>query len=162
MADPTDGTSAVRRRFLRLLAGAGTAGTAALAGCSSGDGEGEGNGGGNGSPYDGWLENASGFDGNPADETGTSEVTVEVGAGDGFAFAPAAVRVSPGTTVVWKWTGKGSQHNVVAEGGGFESPYYRAGGETFTHTFPEPGVSKYFCAPHRSLGMKGVVEVVEG
>lgn len=155
MADPTDGTSAGRRRFLRLLGGAGTAGTAALAGCSSDEGDG-------GGPYDGWLSDAAGFDGEPVDETGTSEVTVDVGAGDGFAFAPVAVRVSAGTTVVWEWTGKGSQHNVVAEDDSYESPFYRSVGRTFSHEFPEAGVSKYFCSPHRNLGMKGVVKVVDG
>ncbi|QLG27467.1 halocyanin domain-containing protein [Halorarum halophilum] len=155
MADPTDWTGAGRRRFLRLLGGAGTAGTAALAGCASDEGDG-------GDPYEGWLSDASGFDGEPVDETGASEVTVDVGAGDGFAYAPAAVRVSPGTTVVWEWTGKGSQHNVVAEDDSYESPYYRSVGRTFSNEFQDPGVSKYFCSPHRNLGMKGVVEVVEG
>lgn len=159
MADQTDGTTTARRGFLRALGAAGAAGTAALAGCASGAGD---DGNGDSGPYDGWLGNASGFDGEPADRTGKSEVTVEVGAGDGFSFAPVAVRVSTGTTVVWEWTGKGSQHNVVAEDDSFESPFYRSVGRTFSHEFPEAGVSKYFCSPHRNLGMKGVVKVADG
>ncbi len=131
------------------------AGSAALAGCSSSSGA-EGDEG----PYGGWLANTGGFEGEAADRTGQSEVAVEVGAGDGFAFSPAAVRVSTDTTVVWEWTGRGSQHNVVAENDDYESPYYRAGDATWEREFVEAGVSKYFCSPHRNVGMKGVIEVV--
>ncbi|WP_435064816.1 halocyanin domain-containing protein [Halobaculum sp. EA56] len=167
MDDPTGsrGSSGVRpvgRRRLLAAAGAGLA--AALAGCSgggSGD-DGGSNGTGGSEPYDGYLSGAAGFDGSVADRTGREEVSVAVGAGDGFAFDPAAVRVSPGTTVVWEWTGAGSRHNVVAEDGAFESEYYAAEGATFPHEFEDPGVTKYYCTPHRNLGMKGVIEVVEG
>jgi halocyanin-like protein len=89
-------------------------------------------------------------------------VTVAVGAsgnGGNFAFDPAAVRVSTGTTVVWEWTGQGAQHNVAAEGGGFESDLSSEEGYTFEHTFSETGTYKYVCTPHRTLGMKGVVVV---
>jgi len=66
----------------------------------------------------------AGANGTVADETGSSEVTVTVGAAGngGFcAFDPPAVRVEPGANVVWEWTGKGGQHNVVHEAGDFES-----------------------------------------
>lgn len=116
--------------------------------------------------YDGWLEDAATFDGSVADRTGESEVTVEVGAqgnGGAFAFAPPAVRVSTGTTVRWEWTGEGSNHNVAAqEGASFESETVMEAGHTFSQTLEDPGVVKYQCTPHVSLGMKGVVEVVEG
>ena len=107
------------------------------------------------------VDSASGYDGAVADRTGADEVTVGVGAGDGFAYDPAAVRVSPGTTVTWQWTGVGSRHNVVDEGGDFESAYYAAEGATFSREFSSPGVWKYYCTPHRNLGMVGVVEVVD-
>ncbi|MFC7069011.1 halocyanin domain-containing protein [Halobaculum lipolyticum] len=158
MSDPlrsdatTDATGLTRRR---LLAAVGAAGAAALAGCS---GAAESESG----PYDGYLANASGFDGEVADRTGSDEVTIAVGAGDGFAYDPAAVRVSPGTTVVWEWTGMGSRHNVAAEDGSFGSQYYASEGQTYSREFADPGVTKYYCDPHRNLGMVGVVEVVEG
>ena len=74
-------------------------------------------------------------------------------------FAPAAVRVSPGTTVTWKWVGDG-YHNVVEVDGAFDSGSPGRGG-TFEHTFDGVGVARYYCGPHRSAGMKGAV-VVEG
>ncbi|MFB6173831.1 MAG: halocyanin domain-containing protein [Halobacteriales archaeon] len=113
--------------------------------------------------FGGWLSNTSNYDG-VADKTGQSEVTITVGAeanGGAFGFAPAAVHVDKGTTVVWEWNGKGGAHNVAgAEGAGFSSgaPVAEAG-TTFEHTFEESGTYKYQCDPHASLGMKGVVAV---
>lgn len=169
MTDPTttgrdrNRRSTTRRR--RFLAAVGATAVATLAGCAGGGGTGDENGGGADGAgterYDGWLAGASGYDGAVADRTGADEVTVGVGAGDGFAYDPAAVRVSPGTTVTWQWTGVGSRHNVVDEGGDFESAYYAAEGATFSREFSSPGVWKYYCTPHRNLGMVGVVEVVD-
>jgi halocyanin-like protein len=131
-----------------------------------------GSGGGGGSEsqatpvpaeYGDWFSDVGNYDGETVDERGTDSVTVEVGAqgnGGGFAFAPPAVRVSPGTTVTWEWTGEGGQHNVVAEeGADFESELTAEAGFTFEHTFEEPGVVTYYCDPHRALGMKGAVVV---
>ena len=148
----------------------------ALAGCSGsgggseGDGgsgtaaeteSGDGSGGGGTASFDGWMENVGNYDG-VVDETGSDEVTVAVGAdsnGGAYAFDPAAVRVSSGTTVVWEWTGQGGGHNVVANGGGFESEYAVEKGFTFEHTFSESGTYEYVCTPHQALGMRGVVVV---
>jgi len=108
-----------------------------------------------------WFSNTSNADG-VVDETGKSEVTVEVGVqgnGSAFAFGPAAVRVDPGTTVVWEWTGKGTPHNVVAEDGSYQSEMISEAGATFSHTFESAGVSKYACVPHKTMGMKGAVVV---
>jgi halocyanin-like protein len=110
-----------------------------------------------------FLSDASNYD-SPVDETGSDQVTVQVGAegNDGnFAFEPAAVRVSSGTEVVWEWTGQGGGHNVVHEDGAFESEITDEEGFTFSHTFEEAGNFLYFCEPHRSVGMKGAVIVEE-
>ena len=56
-----------------------------------------------------WLQGARGFDG-VADRTGQDVVVVEVGAGDGLEYGSPAVRVDPGTTIRWRWTGKGGRH----------------------------------------------------
>lgn len=96
------------------------------------------------------------------DATGTDRVTVVVGAegnGGAFAFDPAAIAVSPGTTVAWEWTGDGSFHDVAHDAGAFHSELTDEAGHTFTHTFQARGVYKYACTPHESLGMKGVVVV---
>jgi len=163
MSDPmtTGGVrpATTRRQF---LATAGAVGAAALAGCTAGGDDGGSDSGGATERYGGWLADANGYDGEVADRTDADEVTVAVGAGDGLAYDPAAVRVSPGTTVTWEWSGMGSRHNVVDDGGGFESSYYAAEGATFSREFAEPGVAKYYCTPHENLGMVGVVEVVDG
>lgn len=131
-------------------------------GTTTADGD-SGSGAGSSASFDGWFDGVANFDG-VADRTGQSEVEVTVGAegnGGSYAFAPAAVRVSPGTRVVWTWTGEGASHDVVAEDGSFESELVAEEGHTFSHTFEESGTDKYACTPHRALGMKGAV-VVEG
>jgi len=110
--------------------------------------------------YGDWFRRANNFEGT-VDRTDRSDVTVDVGAGSGLAFGPAAVRISVGTTVRWEWTGRGGQHNVVEEDGVFESDLYFDEGETFSHTFDGPGVYRYVCTPHQTQGMLGAVEVVE-
>ncbi|MFC5367141.1 halocyanin domain-containing protein [Salinirubrum litoreum] len=114
-----------------------------------------------GPEYGGWFENVGNFDGT-ADRTGESEITITVGAEGNngtYAFDPPAVRVDPGTTVVWEWSGKGNAHNVVAEDGSFESELTTDAGHTFEQTFEATGVYKYACVPHEMMGMKGVVVV---
>lgn len=111
--------------------------------------------------YGGWFDDVENFDGTE-DATGQEEVRIAVGApgtGGDFAFEPAAVRVDPGTTVVWEWTGEGGQHNVYDDGVGYESPMYSDAGATYALTFDGEGISKYACAPHESMGMKGAVVV---
>jgi halocyanin-like protein len=177
-------TSPTRRRVLRLGAVLGTAGLAGCSGGSSGDGDGDGSGssgggsdgdgnddaddggggkdGGSGEPYDAWLDDVSNYDGSPVDRTGEDSVPVAVGAGNGLLFDPPAVRVTAGTTVVWEWTGMGGQHNVKATNGAFESELASTEGTTFEWTFEESDVVRYLCVPHEAVGMKGVVEVVDG
>lgn len=108
-----------------------------------------------------WFADVDNFEG-VEDATGQSTVRVRVGA-DGnngaFAFAPPAVRVDPGTTVVWEWTGDGGSHDVAAEDGAYASPLHNDAGATFEHTFDAEGISYYACTPHEALGMKGAIVV---
>ncbi|MFB6171729.1 MAG: halocyanin domain-containing protein [Haloarculaceae archaeon] len=139
--------------------GGSTDGGSTDGGSTDGSGGGSGDDGGSAREFDGWMEGVSNYDG-VVDETGSDQVTVSVGAqgnGGAFAFDPPAVSVSTGTTVVWKWTGEGGTHNVVAEDGDFESEMADSAGHTFEHTFGSAGTYKYHCQPHSSLGMKGVV-----
>lgn len=113
-----------------------------------------------GTDLGGWFSNTDDAD-EVVDETGAGEVRIAVGSdanGGAFGFAPAAVRVDPGTTVVWEWTGDGGSHNVVAEDGAFESSLTSEAGHTFEWT-AEAGVHRYACTPHESIGMKGAVVV---
>ncbi len=149
----------------RTVLGGTVAVATGLAGCSGGGtapgAAGDGEGTGTTEAVAAYLSNAGNYDG-VVDETGASEVTVTVGSeanGGHFGFAPAAVRVSTGSSVVWEWTGLGSTHNVVAEDGSFESKLVAEAGHTFSRTFAEPGAIEYYCTPHRTMGMKGVVVV---
>lgn len=134
-----------RREFLALAAG-----IPALAGCG---------GGGRPDAYGDWFANVDNHDAE-VDRRARDRVTVAVGADDGFAFAPAAIRVDAGTTVRWVWTGIGGRHNVVDEYGAFASDYHRESGATYEYTFEAGGLYPYFCEPHRAMGMKGGVRVV--
>jgi halocyanin-like protein len=109
-----------------------------------------------------YLAEEANFEGSLADETGSEAVAIDVGAegNDGnFAFRPPAVRISSGTRVTWEWTGEGGQHNVVHEGGDFESELASSGDTTYERTFDSTGTWLYFCRPHKSLEMKGAVVV---
>jgi halocyanin-like protein len=160
-----NGRAVSRRTFVGTTA---TALAAALAGCSGGGSDAAtpssgGDGSGEARGFDGWFDGTTNYSG-VVDETGASEVTVTVGAeanGGNFGFAPAAVRVSPGTTVVWKWNGKGSSHNVIEENGEYESELVTSEGHTFSHAFEEAGTSRYYCSPHRTMGMVGAVVVAD-
>ncbi len=148
-----------RREFLRTAGGAAGGAAAVGAGASPAAAAESGGGGGGGEPdLGGYLDGANNFDGSVVDETGSGEVTVDVGAGSGLAFGPAAVHVDNGATVVWEWTGEGGNHNVVSENDVFNSGD-PVGSGTFEYTFEEDGVYPYFCVPHKQSGMKGVIVV---
>lgn len=167
-----------RRRFVAAASATGVG--VGLAGCTGGGGE-NGQGGGNDAggsndysaaeqrvadylnedPADGT------FDGTFVDETGSDEIVVTVGAdgnGADYAYAPSALRVSTGTTVSFEWTEGGSLHNVVSEENSafsFDSGATKREGDPFVQSFDEAGAAIYFCSPHRALGMKGGIAVVE-
>lgn len=141
-----------RRSVLALAAGVATA---SLAGCLGGGDFEDGD-----ADADVWLSAVDEFDG-IEDHTGTEEVSVTVGSGNGLAYAPVAIRVDPGTTVVWEWSGDGGSHNVVHAGSDelFESDLVNREGHTFEYTFDDPGTYNYICTPHEASEMKGSVVV---
>lgn len=155
-----------RRDYLHAL---GLGGLAALAGCTAA---------GASSPehdadptlptepdYGDWFTGVSNYHAT-VDRRFESTVVVEVGAPGNmgaFGFGPAAVAVSPVATVVWEWTGKGGGHNVVADDGLFTSGgLVDAAGHTYELRFDAPGVFRYVCEPHRTMGMRGAVVVLAG
>lgn len=169
-------TPSVGRRAFLKTSSAVVVGGAVLAGCtgsSSGTNDGatahtasspkpgDGADSGDANPFSNWLSDTGNDDG-VVDKTGTSEVTVSVGASGNngpYAFAPPAIEISTGTTVLWKWTGKGGNHNVVAQDGGFESEMQSKQGATFEQSFDSTGTYKYYCTPHKAMGMKGGIVV---
>jgi halocyanin-like protein len=128
-------------------------------GNENGNGNGNGDDGGVPSEVDDYLSDANQYDGSVEDMTDEDSVTVQVGAGDGLAFSPTAVRVDSGTTVTWEWTGEGGSHNVADEDGKFESELMQEEGATFEYAFEEGGNTQYFCSPHKGSGMKAAVIV---
>lgn len=111
--------------------------------------------------YGSWFDDVENFS-ETVDATGQDEVRIAVGApgnGGGFAFEPAAVHIDPGTTVIWEWTGEGGHHNVYDEETGYESPMQHEAGATYALTFDGTGISKYACAPHETMGMKGAIVI---
>ena len=159
----SDGTRTfTRRSALRTAAGTVAAGVtgAAAAGTAAAQ---------NGVDYGGWFGSDTGgetqnFDGT-VDQTGQSSITVEVGAegnGGPYAFAPAAVRVHPGTRITFEWVS--DTHNILIEEqpsdagwGGVEA--IENSGFSHEHTFETEGIYKYYCQPHLALGMKGAIVV---
>lgn len=92
----------------------------------------------------------------------------------GFYFSPREVVIEPGDTVRWQWGG--GTHTVTEGTDGsfngnelFHGPLNQSN-QVFSFTFtpqflaahPMPnGRYDYFCAPHFSIGMTGVVHVAE-
>ncbi|OBJ17562.1 cupredoxin family copper-binding protein [Mycobacterium sp. 1245801.1] len=86
----------------------------------------------------------------PAAPVRGNEVTI-----DGFAFQPASLTVTAGTTVTW--TNRDEEpHTVAASDGSFHSPGMGTGA-TFTHTFAAAGTFDYVCSIHPM--MRGTVVV---
>jgi len=136
----------------------GAAGPAAAAGGEDGEG------GKTVPAFGAYLDDANGYsEDSIVDARGEDSVTVDVGAGSGgIAFDPAAIWISPGTTVTWEWTGEGGGHNVVANSGpaGLDSGSPKGSGTyEYEVTDEDAGITTYFCSPHESQGMKGGVAV---
>lgn len=143
-----------RRRLLRGAASATlVTATAATAGSAAAQGD----------AYDGYLADDDSFGGVTRDARGRDTVQIDVGAQGNNgpnAFGPSAILIDSDTTVEWVWTGNGF-HNVVDEAGAFETDVTDEEGNTFEYSFSEEGVTKYFCQPHKAVGMRGVIVVGE-
>lgn len=67
----------------------------------------------------------------------------------GFAFGPASVSVSVGTTVTWT-NQDSTQHTVTADDGSFDGGPL-ANGQTFSQTFSKAGTFTYHCKIHPKM-----------
>ncbi|MFB6120176.1 MAG: halocyanin domain-containing protein [Halobacteriaceae archaeon] len=143
-----------RRGFLRGAAGAGAVGAGIAAGAGTAVAQ----------AFDGWFEGVDNYDG-LVDRTGQDSVTIEVGVDNGgspVGFGPAAVRVDPGTEVTFEWVS--NTHSILMESAPEGTSWsdvsdIHNSGYTTSHTFETAGVYKYYCEPHRSMGMKGAIVV---
>jgi plastocyanin len=91
--------------------------------------------------------------------------TVHVQVGPGIYFDPDDVTIQPGDTVEWTWPSGDIFHSVTSGVDGTSSGLFDSGSHiapfTFSFTFPNAGTFDYFCRPHFSMGMLGVVRVIE-
>jgi plastocyanin len=95
----------------------------------------------------------------PAVASGVT-VTVTVGNG-GLFFSPSSVTIHPGDIVQWTWSSSGhstTSGSDCAPDGIWDSGILNQGA-TFSHTFNTAGSFPYFCSPHCSMGMTGMVTV---
>ncbi len=88
----------------------------------------------------------------PASAVATTSVDIA-----NFAFGPGVITVKSGTTVTW--TNKDEDaHTVAITGSPVSKPLQN--GDTFTHTFSQPGTYSYLCTIHPN--MHGMVVVTAG
>jgi plastocyanin len=80
-------------------------------------------------------------------------VAVEI---KGFAFNPAIITISKGTTIVWTQKDNSSHTVTIASGAGFDSGTLGQG-QTFSYTFNEIGTFNYGCSIHPSMSGKVIV-----
>lgn len=162
-----------RRQLLKL---AGTAAAVGLAGCSVGgqnrsrptetprshDHEsGHGDADQHGHDHD---------EGTPAHPSPSAEVAMRT-EDDEQHYVPHLVWIEPGGTVTWHV--ESGAHDTVAyhpendrplrmpEGATPWQSELLEAGDSFEHTFEQPGVYDYFCTPHEAVGMVGTVIVGE-
>ena len=83
--------------------------------------------------------------GSPTQTLTAQQVSVDI---TNFAFVPATVTISRGTTVVWTQQDSGVSHTVT--GTGFDSGPLSQG-DTFNQTFNEAGTFNYHCSIHTTM-----------
>jgi len=75
---------------------------------------------------------------------------------ENFAFAPANLTVTAGTTVIWK-NEDDSPHRIGDKNGTFKSAALDTD-DSFSHTFATPGVYPYICTIHPYMVGKIIVK----
>lgn len=118
-------------------------------------------------PYGDWFDGVPNYDGT-VDRRDEARVRIVVGAGEeGMLYDPPAVIVDPAAKIIFEWTGEGGNHNVVEENGAWASELEDSAGHEFPvdwstlgrDNLSEHGVYRYYCDPHRHVGMRGAVVV---
>lgn len=79
--------------------------------------------------------------------------------GQKMVYSEDVVRVNVGDTVTWVPTSKGHNVEIVAAPEGFDIPKKSKNNKEVSITFDVPGIYYYWCTPHKSMGMIGLVIV---
>jgi plastocyanin len=149
------------RRRAGIVAGALIIAVGVAAGCGGDDdASAEGDSGGLSS---GGTRDGSGDADVPDDVVVMDGSEVRVSSLDNI-FRVENIQVAPGTTVTWTNDGR-NEHDVLpveGDGWGVEVGQFQPG-ESYQHTFAEPGVYPYYCSIHgtTTAGMIGTVVVAE-
>ncbi len=94
------------------------------------------------------------------DHQGT-EYTVSID-GTNLRFDPPTLTINEGDSVRFLWDGEALPHNSVEENGLFDSGEpEREVDYLYTFEFGQAGIYDYFCEPHESVGMDGIITVLE-
>lgn len=76
-----------------------------------------------------------------------------------FAFTAPAITIDRGTSIRWR-NSTSTFHTVTPDGHqSFVERQTNTQGQTFESRFDQPGTYRYYCAPHRGLGMTGEIVV---
>lgn len=90
----------------------------------------------------------------PADEGDVAVVVIS-----DFAFSAPTLTIDRGTSVRWR-SSTSTFHTVTPDNHqAFATRQMSAPGQTFDVRFDTPGRYRYYCEPHRALGMMGEVVV---
>jgi plastocyanin len=97
----------------------------------------------------------------PSSVPALKPITKTVDTGDNF-FKPKTLKITVGSTVKWKNTGR-SLHNVVPNKGKAFGVPRLSPGKSYKYTFAKPGTFKYYCSFHGApnTGQHGTV-IVKG
>jgi plastocyanin len=77
-------------------------------------------------------------------------------------FNPESITINEGDSVNFLWSGELLPHNSVEENGVFDSgDAERDVDYTYTFDFDQAGTYNFFCEPHQSVGMKGLITVLD-
>lgn len=79
--------------------------------------------------------------------------------GQKMVYSEDIARVNVGDTVTWVPTSKGHNVEIVAAPEGFDIPKKSKNNKEVSITFDVPGIYYYWCTPHKSMGMIGLVIV---
>ena len=82
----------------------------------------------------------------PTAASGNTKMVTVINGNDGFAFSPASLTVTVGTTVVWQ-NGTGAPHTVTSDTGSTLNGMLNTGG-TYSFTFTKAGTYSYHCEIH--------------
>ena len=83
----------------------------------------------------------------------------------GLAFVPDDLTIEIGDTVEWQWTGgihtvtEGTDDSNPPLGDKLFDEPLTSGNPNPSYTFTEAGDVDYYCRPHRTIGMVGVIRV---